>query len=202
MTFGEISCPSVGRRVEVGRDKHIQNPASAGAQPCRDRMTGGRIELLFVAKSGSADVNRYAVEAACLGREILLEILDDAGKFPFGIPEEPASLARSKLTGLWSTTVTLLPERASIVARFPPPQPSRRMFLASPKMLPSFSRMGVGSRRPPSFGSDRSLLQGRSDHESFRFPRSRCHPICPCTDRESSYVPANCDVFDMTNDLT
>src|ERR1700688_4421567 len=49
----------------------------------------------------------------------------------FGIPKN--LLARSKLTGLWSTTVTLLPERASIVARFPPPQPSRRMFLASPK---------------------------------------------------------------------
>src|SRR4051794_4032839 len=44
-------------------------------------MTGGRIELFFVAKSGSADVNCYAVEAARLGREILFKILDDAENF-------------------------------------------------------------------------------------------------------------------------
>src|SRR3954452_13527547 len=44
-------------------------------------MTGCRIEMFFVTKPGSANVNCYAVEAARLGREILLEILDDAGNF-------------------------------------------------------------------------------------------------------------------------
>ena len=125
--LGQVICYQVRRRVEVGRDKHVQDGASVRIQPCRDRMTGCRIELLFVTKSGSADVNCYAVEAACLSGEISLKSATKQG-ISFGIPKN--RLARSKLTGLWSTTVTLLPERASIVARFPPPQPSRRTFLA------------------------------------------------------------------------
>jgi len=79
--FGQVTCYQVRRRVEVGRDKHVQDGASTRIQPCRDRMTGCQIELFFVAKPGSADVNCYAVEAARLGREILLEIFDEAGNF-------------------------------------------------------------------------------------------------------------------------
>ena len=37
MPFGQVACYQVWRRVEVGRDKHIQNPASAGAQPATRR---------------------------------------------------------------------------------------------------------------------------------------------------------------------
>jgi len=62
VTFGQVAADHVGRRVEIGRDKHIQYCASAGFQPCRDRMTRCRIELLLEAKSGPAEVDRYGVE--------------------------------------------------------------------------------------------------------------------------------------------
>src|SRR5712691_5857996 len=81
VTFGQVAADHVRRRVEIGRDKHVQNCASARFQPCRDRMTGCRIELLLEAKSGSADVNCYTVENTCLGQEVLLKIFDDAGNF-------------------------------------------------------------------------------------------------------------------------
>ena len=81
VTFGEVAADHVRRRVEIGRDKHVQDGASAGIQPCRYRMTGCRIELFFIAKPGSADVDRYGVEAARLGREIFLEIFDYAEDF-------------------------------------------------------------------------------------------------------------------------
>src|SRR6266851_2960930 len=81
VTFGQVAADHVRRRVEIGRDKHVHNCASARLQPCRDRMTGCRIELLLEAKSGSADVDRYAVENTCLGYEIFLKIFDDAGNF-------------------------------------------------------------------------------------------------------------------------
>src|SRR5665213_2051302 len=81
VSFGQVTSDQVRRRVEVGRDKHIQDGASAGAQSCCDRMTGCRIKSFLIAKSGSAHVNRNAVEAARLGGEILLEICDHAENF-------------------------------------------------------------------------------------------------------------------------
>src|SRR6185437_13681899 len=81
VTIGKIATDHVRRRVEIGRDKHVQDCASGRFQPCRDRMTGCRIELLLEAKSGSADVDRYAVENTCLGQEIFPKIRDDAGNF-------------------------------------------------------------------------------------------------------------------------
>src|SRR6266702_831786 len=81
VTFRQVAGDHVRRRVEIGRDKHVQDCATAGFQPCGDRMTGYRIELLLEAKSGSADVVRYVVESTCLGQEIFAKICDNAGNF-------------------------------------------------------------------------------------------------------------------------
>src|SRR6266852_2353686 len=81
VTFGQVAADHVRRRVEIGRDKHVQDGASAGFQPCRDRMTGCRIELLLEAKSGPAEVDRYGVETTRLRQEIFLKICNEAGNF-------------------------------------------------------------------------------------------------------------------------
>jgi len=67
VTFGQIAANQVRRRIEIGRDKHVQDRTSVRFEQRRDRMTGCWIELFLETESGSADIDRYAIETTRLG---------------------------------------------------------------------------------------------------------------------------------------
>src|ERR1700730_2797462 len=121
-------------------------------------------------------------------------------RISFGSPKK--RLARSKLTGLWSTTVTLLPWRASIVARLPPPHPRSRTLFASLKNASIIFTYGKRLSGRRALALENLAFAIVAVARLFAFPdRDLAQLAFVFAEDLQSYSRVNCDVSNISNDL-